>query len=278
MKRKIILIDDDKMSREDFSLIFNETEFQLDLAANSRDGLEKIRESSYEAVLLDLIMPDLNNEQSKTAGFELLQLLQEEQPFLPIIMVTVVNETKSAVKAIKLGATDYITKDTFDSQELIAIVRQAIDGIIYKEENEKTEFKSTLRWNQKAKMFDKNIELECMRAISAFLNSEGGTLFVGIDDNGSVIGVKQDGFVKRDHFQLHFGNLIKKHIGIKYANLIKYSFRKTKGKDFFRVDCKKSKEPVYLKIGEEEQFYVRIGASSRKLNMSETVSYVKRMN
>lgn len=282
MKRHIILVDDEEMSREEFSRIFKDTEFKLDFATNSREGVEKIRNFNYEAVLLDMIMPNMSGEQSRKAGLELLRLLKKEQPSLPIIMVTVLAKPPTVVEAMRLGAEDYITKDTIEADELIKKVRKAIerchDRDLPKSESERTEFKSSLRWNLKANKLDKDIEIACMKAVSAFLNSEGGTLFIGIDDQGNIIGVEQDRFPSLDRFQLHFGSLIKKYIGINNANLINCHFRKVGGKDIFCVDCQKSKEPVFLKVeNKEELFYVRIGASSRRLNMSEAMSYIKRM-
>ncbi len=118
-KKSILLIDDEKIIREEFFDIFHDSEYTLDSASNSIEGKKKLLSSKYDLVILDIRMPDLNNCFSESAGIDLLKLLKKNKPQLPVIMLSVINEAKIAVDAMKLGASDYIIKDSFTVEELI---------------------------------------------------------------------------------------------------------------------------------------------------------------
>jgi predicted HTH transcriptional regulator len=142
-------------------------------------------------------------------------------------------------------------------------------------ENEKVEFKSTLRWNLAADKADKAIENSALKTIVAFLNTEGGTLFVGIKDDGNILGIEKDQFLNDDKYLLHFASLLNDRIGKHYIEHIEWGLREVKGKKILRVTCKPSPSPAFLKNNGEE-FYVRNGPSSVQLSTSEVLEYSKK--
>ena len=127
----------------------------------------------------------------------------------------------------------------------------------------------------KANKADKNIENQSLKTIVSFLNCEGGTLLIGVADNGIVIGIETDKFENQDKFRLHFANLVNDKIGSQYIDLIKTEIISIKGKNVFRVFCKPSRYPVYLREKDEEKFYVRNGPSSVLLSTSKMVDYAR---
>jgi len=76
-----------------------------------------------------------------------------------------------------------------------------------------TEFKGTLRVNLHTGQNDVKLEHAVLKTLAAFLNSKGGTLFVGVNDDGEVIGLENDKFLNRDKMALHLDNLIKDQLG-----------------------------------------------------------------
>jgi len=144
-------------------------------------------------------------------------------------------------------------------------------------EGEKLEFKSTLRWNLKTNKPGREIELAWLKTVVAFMNSAGGTLLIGVHDDGSVEGIGTDGFRNEDKYLLHFNNLINKHIGLEFARYLSFGLRPLGESRILVVDCRQSKEPAFLKVDEEEHFYVRIGPASRKLSLRKTLDYLKEM-
>ena len=152
---------------------------------------------------------------------------------------------------------------------------EQIKALIRSGENEALEFKSTLRWNLKADRADKSIEIASLKTIVAFMNTEGGTLLVGVTDEGDVSGVEADNFANEDKFLLHFNSLIKQHIGLEFADLISFGLKRINGSSVLVVDCGRSADPVFLRQGSEEEFYIRVGPGSRKLPTSKVLDYVR---
>lgn len=142
-------------------------------------------------------------------------------------------------------------------------------------ENDKLEFKSTLRWNLIADKADKAMENSALKTIVAFLNTEGGTLLIGVQDDGSILGIEKDKFLNDDKFLLHFVNLVNDRIGKHYVEQIQSGLKEVKGRKIFRIDCKPSANPVFLKNNGEE-FYIRNGPSSVQLSTSEVLEYSKK--
>lgn len=149
--------------------------------------------------------------------------------------------------------------------------------LIKKGEGEKIEFKSTLRTNLYTKEFDKKIELSVLKTIIAFLNSNGGKLLIGVNNNGEILGTEQDKFENTDKFNLHLTNLIKEKIGKRHLHLIKIKDILIEGKTIVNINCEKSKTPVFLRLpSNEEEFYIRSGPSSIQTKASELVEYINR--
>lgn len=151
---------------------------------------------------------------------------------------------------------------------------KATKEIIEDGESDNVEFKSTLRWHVYAERIDKEMEHAVLKTIAAFLNTAGGTLLVGINDNGEVYGIDKDGFQNDDKYGLHLVNLIKDRIGVQHMRFIHFGFEEINRKKIVRIDCKKSVVPAYLKKDNKELFYVRSGPATSELPISEVHSYV----
>ncbi len=150
-----------------------------------------------------------------------------------------------------------------------------IAELINQGEHDKLEFKSTFRWDIRQAKKNPAIEHAALKSITAFLNSEGGDLLLGVADDGSIIGVETDGFANDDKFLLHVWNLIKTSIGQDVSPYIKTTLDKIDGKTVCRVKCKRSPKPVFLRqSGFDEMFYIRIGPSSGNLEISEALKYI----
>lgn len=118
MPLSILVIDDDESMRELLTSILKST-YRVSTAENGRAGLEAIRDSHVDIVLLDLCLPDMS-------GLDVLKEIKDSWPHTVVIVITVVKEIKTAVKSIRLGAFDYINKE-FDYEELLALIRRAAE-------------------------------------------------------------------------------------------------------------------------------------------------------
>ncbi|MHC4783909.1 MAG: AlbA family DNA-binding domain-containing protein [Planctomycetota bacterium] len=142
-------------------------------------------------------------------------------------------------------------------------------------EDDRLEFKSTLRWNLKTNKPDKAMEIACLKTIAAFLNSEGGTLLVGVEDDGNILGIGTDQFPNEDKFLLHFNNLINQHLGLENADSFSFDIRHLDGGDIMIVDCLPSPAPVYVTHDRKEEFYVRVGPGTRPLTTRDALEYIR---
>lgn len=149
-------------------------------------------------------------------------------------------------------------------------------AIIRKGETRFVEFKTSLRWNIRTEQPDPKIEKSSLKTIAAFMNSEGGTLYVGVQDNGNILGIQEDHFPSDDKFLLHFTNLFSEKIGKEFIKYIDPQIVEVEGRNIFKVACKRSDEPVFYKdLNAQDEFFVRHGPSSIPLSMREFMNYSK---
>ncbi|MBP7867939.1 MAG: ATP-binding protein [Acidobacteria bacterium] len=164
--------------------------------------------------------------------------------------------------------------------ELLGCLKETGDGgadlaaLVRGGESEHLEFKSTLRFNLHAGKNDPAIEHAALKSVAAFLNTDGGDLLLGVDDDGTVLGLEADRFLNDDHLARHFWNLVKTALGQDLAPFVRTRFEETGGRKVFRVTCRRGPRPVFLvQKGAPDEFYIRIGPSSEKLGIQEALRY-----
>lgn len=149
-----------------------------------------------------------------------------------------------------------------------------LHDLINQGEGARVEFKSTIRTNVKTGKKGKEIELAWLKAVVGFLNSDGGTLLLGVEDNGTIGGLEIDAFENSDRCLLHIKNLINQHVGAEFSGFLDIIFQLCEEKGVVMIDIHRAGQPVFLKIGKNEEFYIRSGPSSIKLSPSQMISYV----
>ena len=152
-------------------------------------------------------------------------------------------------------------------------------AIIAHGENDFVEFKSTLRWDCKRGNVNKGLEHVIAKTISAFLNTEGGRLFIGVDDDGTLLGLENDynslsKKKNRDGFLLTLTTLINQYLGKGYHRFISIQLVSIEEKDLCIVTAIKSDSPSFLLKGKNEEFYIRASASSQPMSLRETHEYI----
>jgi len=150
---------------------------------------------------------------------------------------------------------------------------------INKGESDFLEFKSSLRWDYNQNVKNKVLELVISKTISAFLNSNGGMLLIGIDDAGSVLGLDNDYSTmskgNKDGFVLTLTTLINNTLGKQTHKYISMKIVTINEKDICAIQVEKSNVPVFLIKGEKEEFFIRASASSQPLGLKDTMSYIE---
>ena len=114
----ILIVDDEHGVRQSFNMVLKE-QYRLLFAENGTTALDIFNQKHVDLVLLDILLPDLD-------GLVLLKELKGREPETEIIMVSALKKISSAVRAMKLGAFDYITKP-FEVDELLSVVKRALE-------------------------------------------------------------------------------------------------------------------------------------------------------
>ena len=115
----ILVIDDEEIIREALEALLSAEGYRVTTAATGRLGLDALGAKPFDAVLLDLMLPDMN-------GIEVLQEIRRADDELPVIMITAYGTIESAVSATKQGAFYYFTKP-FKNDEVLVVLRNAIE-------------------------------------------------------------------------------------------------------------------------------------------------------
>jgi very-short-patch-repair endonuclease len=158
-----------------------------------------------------------------------------------------------------------------------------LDRLIAEGEHEKLEFKETLRWDIHQNAINKKLEEVAVKTVAAFANHSGGTLLIGVDDNGLAKGLAGDfGSLNgnQDAMELHLTNLINGHFTPVFrARKVKVSFPFLNNKMICRVDVERSRTPVYVKVSDRngtlaERLFVRLGNSSHEIPASQIAEFV----
>ena len=121
-KIRVLLVDDHAIVRNGVRLMLSsESDIVVQgEAANAQDALHLVRQQDFNVALVDIAMPGKN-------GLELLRLLRAEKPKLAVLILSTYSEEVYAVRALKLGAAGYLTKDS-PASALVAAVRKAASG------------------------------------------------------------------------------------------------------------------------------------------------------
>jgi hypothetical protein len=155
-----------------------------------------------------------------------------------------------------------------------------VDGLIAGGENALVEFKSSARWDYREKRANKTLEGVIAKTIAAFLNGKGGTLLIGIDDAGTVLGLHADYATlgrrpDRDGYQQMLIKLISSTLGKAACANLAISFHPADGAEVCVVRVAASAVPVYFQDGNESRLYVSLGNTSRELTGREIADYLQ---
>jgi uncharacterized membrane protein YeaQ/YmgE (transglycosylase-associated protein family) len=158
-----------------------------------------------------------------------------------------------------------------------------VEELIAQGESGSLEFKSSARWNYQAGRRDEQIEFVVVKTVAGFLNGNGGTLLIGVDDGGKVLGLDHDYQLvrkpDRDRYELWLSDLMVACLGQANAALMATSFATVDGRDVCRLDIPPAPTPVFVntpKGPRTADFYVRMGNSTRHLLTDEVLEYQTR--
>jgi hypothetical protein len=158
-----------------------------------------------------------------------------------------------------------------------------IEDVIAAGESQTTEFKSTARWNLHSQQADPKLEHVIVKTVCGFLNAEGGTLLIGVDDNGQVLGLQDDFKTlgskgNLDGYELFLRQLLDTNLSVATATTVRIRFESLRSQEICVVSVAASGKPVFAKPhkgsgSNADEFWVRTGNSTKQFHGDDMFEY-----
>jgi hypothetical protein len=156
-------------------------------------------------------------------------------------------------------------------KNLIALIKNG--------EDENLEFKSSLRYDYRQQKPNKALETVIAKTLAGFMNTQGGSLLIGVDDDGSILGLEADyNTLHRkdsDGYTQMITSLITTKMGTPACRLVRILFHKHEGKEVCRIIVLPSPVPVYVSDEGQSRFYVRTASGTREMDVQEAMTFIK---
>lgn len=163
--------------------------------------------------------------------------------------------------------------------QLQAELDRDLDALIAQGEGEKLEFKSSFRYDLHQQKVNKALENVIMKTLAGMMNSEGGTLLIGVADDGEIVGLERDyqTLKRKDHdgFEQLLNSTVADRLGTPACEWIKVYFHQHEGQEVCRIRVMPAPQPVYLQEGSEAKFYIRTGAGTRAMTLPEAIGFIQ---
>ena len=163
-------------------------------------------------------------------------------------------------------------------EQLSSELAKDFKKLISNGESSTLEFKSSFRWDIKQSKVNKQLVFVILKTIAGFMNNNGGTLLIGVDDNGKIIGLEKDyqNLKKqdRDGFEQSIFTAISTNLGTDLSNYLHVIFHTVNSNDICRLIIMPAPRPVFIKQEGNPKFYIRTGVSTRELNIEEATKFI----
>ncbi len=162
-------------------------------------------------------------------------------------------------------------------QRLSTALEGDLSNLIALGESATLEFKSSFRWDLREAKTNRALEAVVLKTLAGYMNGNGGTLLIGVADDGSVLGLQSDYQTlkkpDRDGFEQALMTAVATKLGADACRNVQVVFHTVQAQDVCRVIVTPSHRPVYVRDGENPKLYVRTGVSTRELNVQEAIDY-----
>jgi len=146
-------------------------------------------------------------------------------------------------------------------------------------ETQHVEFKASLQWDYRQEKRNKDLYEPVMKNLAAFMNTVGGSVLIGVADDGQILGLEPDyqtlGKKDSDGFENVFNMAFNTMIGAEFRRFVDVSFPLVEGKEICLATARPAPEPVFLTYKNEERFFIRTGNTSQWLTVSKAARYIR---
>jgi FixJ family two-component response regulator len=295
MNEKILFVDDDRSILAANRRLLR-GHYEVITAHSGKQGIVEIKKNGPIAVIVsDFRMPEMD-------GVQFLSTARQITPDTVRILLTGQADMQATIDAINEGNIFRFLKKPCENQMLKKTIEIALEqyrhhkqfiqkpqekpidseklkNILAKGENNFVEFKSSLRWDYKTKQVNKTLEYAVAKTISAFLNSEGGKLLIGVSDEGEILGLEKDKATltkkqSNDGFQQKLVNVINRCLGKEFHQFIHINIEEMGDAEVCIVEILESNAPAFLVIDDKEKFFIRASTTTQPMNLKEAIEYI----
>ena len=256
---------DEKKAINSYLMYFLNTDIGIDYRKSLETGTSIKTISKQSIIELTILLPDLKKQKKIVSASKHLDKLLGEIKRLKKNLAY----NPSSVDEIDTSSRKFYSKLSSISEE------DKIIDIIGSGENKVVEFKETFGYNPHTNdKRDERLIKSSGKNIVAFINSNGGKLFIGVNDAGDITGIEEElnNHKSLDDFKLFFTEIVAKKIGAIYNTHVDYKIHTIKDKKILIADCKKSDDKAVFY--EEKEFYMRHNPKAQLLEGSELVEYI----
>jgi len=287
----VLVVDDLPDVLDTVSGILSDAGYTVCAASDRSEALAEIAKRTFDVAVLDVRLDEPDDENRD--GLLLMHEIREKAPSVAVIILTghaTVDVVKEALQPRDDGSSPafgFLEKCELDqlvewvgraAQQGFSHSAQEVLHIISCGENEQVEFKSSMRWDWRTKSTNKSLHKAVAVTIAGMLNAQGGRLLIGVADDGVVLGIEKDLDTLReanvDHFQLVLTDIVTSYLGMECMSNVHPRFEILREKTICVVSIAPSPTPVYLRAGDGHEMWVRVGNSTRRLDVKEAVSYI----
>jgi predicted HTH transcriptional regulator len=134
-------------------------------------------------------------------------------------------------------------------------------------------------WDYRQQKVNKNLYEPVLKNVVGFMNSTGGTVIIGVDDDGEVLGLESDYQAMRkpnaDGFENVFNMAFNKMVGVEFRRFVGVTFPEIEGKQVCVITTRPATQPAYLTHQGKESFYIRAGNACQPLTVSQAARYIR---
>jgi hypothetical protein len=154
-----------------------------------------------------------------------------------------------------------------------------LGALIRRGEDDSLEFKSSFRYDYRLQKINKALETVIVKTLAGFMNAQGGSLLIGVADDGSIVGLEKDFQTLQrkdsDGYTQALMSIVAERLGTPACRLLRILFHQEEGQEVCRIIVLPAPVPVFAKEDKQSKFYIRTASGTREMDLQEAVSFIK---
>jgi hypothetical protein len=183
-----------------------------------------------------------------------------------------------------MGVISYFTMSVLRRRDAVIMqleeeLGKNLNALISRGEDDSLEFKSSFRYDYKQQKVNRALEGVIIKTLAGFMNTRGGSLLIGVADDGSILGLQNDyqtlSRKDSDGYTQLIMSTVSDKIGTPACRLLRVLFHKQDGKEICRIITLPSPVPVYVREDNQARFFIRTGSGTREMDIQEAIIFIK---